>query len=363
MTATIADRYHIAPPDLPNDGERFVDHDLRGRSGHGGQCLVQCSNGDLLAFYSNTAADVWDGHSAAGWTEYRRSTDGGTTWGDPQVLEYSRAAWEREELCSALVFGVTAAPDGTLIAIVCRFATPEWIKADTPVYLTSADHGETWSAPRPLDPTADLTTAALTFDATFVHGREVFVVVFGDTGNMAEGTYNLYVSDDNGDTFRHRSTLPFDPRNYYVTGGVLDDSDLIVYSYPFRGADTTDERAIEYVRSADGGRSWSSVDATHVAKKLRNPQLSAKLGDRYFMHGRSGSYGTGSGRLVLYTSVDGIAWDEGTILYEDGQSDCYSANVVVGGDRLLIQSSINYDPDTKCVNERHWWVTDESRQS
>jgi len=60
-----------------------------------------------------------------------------------------------------------------------------------------------------------------------------------------------------------------------------------------------------------------------------------------------------------------VDWDDGILLYENGSpDDCYSANVVVGRsdpdlrDRLLIQSSINYDPDSKRVNECHWWVTD-----
>ena len=68
------------------------------------------------------------------------------------VLDYSKRAWEGDDVYSAIVFAVATVPNGTLIAFVCRFANAGWIKKLPPVYLLSRDHGETWSEPRPLAP-------------------------------------------------------------------------------------------------------------------------------------------------------------------------------------------------------------------
>ena len=45
--------FRVLPTDVPNKGIRFVDHEKDGRSGHAGNCLTECRNGDIVAFYSN----------------------------------------------------------------------------------------------------------------------------------------------------------------------------------------------------------------------------------------------------------------------------------------------------------------------
>ena len=126
------------------------------------------------------------------------------------------------------------------------------------------------------------------------------------------------------------------------------------------------------VRSEDGGRTWSDVQTTHFAKGIRNMQLSGKLGELYFMHGRSGSYprdlvgdDPGPGNFVLYSSRDGIHWDEGIVLMSrmqtPGGGDCYSANEVIGKydpatpERLLIHADVSYSGAK--TNMHQWWVT------
>ena len=52
----------------------------------------------------------------------------------------------------------------------------------------------------------------------------------GGSDNLCYGPYSLHVSADNGESFERRSILPFDYENYYVTAGVLDSGDIIVYS-------------------------------------------------------------------------------------------------------------------------------------
>lgn len=356
--------FRILPEGVPNRGILFVDRQAEGRSGHGGNCLAECHNGDILAFYSNVSGEVKNGHGVAGWSEYRRSTDGGITWGPPTVLEYSKRAWDGDEMYSALVFAATTAPDGTVIAFLSRFKEDLWVKQDVPVCLYSRDHGHTWSEPAVLDPDATVEDVSLTFDAVFVHNDKVFIAYMGGSANYCPGPYSLYVSEDHGAHFERRSEMPFDPENYYVTTGVLDNGDIIVYSYPYRSQGHINEYDIPYVISADEGHTWSEVQTTHFAKAIRNPQMSSKMGDRYYLHGRSGSKSRYPGNLVLYTSHDGIHWDDGIYLYhkEFGGPDCYSANEVIGKydpaapKRLLIQSSIAYEEGSNKVNAHHWWI-------
>jgi len=357
--------FQVVPDGVPNNGLLFVDHQKSDRSGHGGNCLTECRNGDIVAFYSNVSGEIQAGHGAAGWSEYRRSEDGGKTWGPPNVLDYSKRAWEGEEVYSALVFAVTTAPNGTLIAFACRFEGELWIKKLPPVYLMSNDQGRTWSDPYPLDTGVNVEEVSLTLDAVFVHNNQIFAVFMGGSAAYCDGPYTLYVSENNGETFERRSLLPFDYQNYYVTAGVLDQGKIIVYSYPYRADKVIDEYNINYVISADEGRTWSEVQTTKFARAIRNPQLSSKIGNFYFLHGRSGSLSRDPGNLVLYSSSDGIHWDDGTILHRKtfkGAYDAYSGNEVIGKydqtvpNRLLIQSSIAYDAGSRKVNEHHWWV-------
>ena len=81
--------YYITPSNLPNKGILFVDHAANNRSGHLGHALVQCENGDILAFYPN-CSDDGGGHSAVGWMEYKRSRDFGKTWEPPMIYTYSK---------------------------------------------------------------------------------------------------------------------------------------------------------------------------------------------------------------------------------------------------------------------------------
>ena len=50
-------------------------------------------------------------------------------------------------------------------------------------------------------------------DTSFVHAGEIFIVFRGGGANMTPGgPQTLWVSSDNGESFRQRSVLPFDPR-------------------------------------------------------------------------------------------------------------------------------------------------------
>ena len=199
---------------------------------------------------------------------------------------------------------------------------------------------------------------------SFVHDGTIYVFFKG--GKRGDGPISLYVSTDNGETFQQRSNHLFarrlNSKNYwYLTATVLPDGRFIVYAY--QGPE--DEYNAPYVISSDQGRTWSDVGYSFFEKKIRNPQISERIGEYYFIHGRTGNRGYDTGNFVLYKSRDGLNWDSGLFLNRgEGVafpgSDAYSGNAVVGRHdpsrplRLLIQASVSYCGSR--VNVKHWWI-------
>ena len=350
--------FSISPSDVPNDGRIFVDHSEEGRSGHGGQAIAEAKNGDIIAFYSNVSGTLHGGHSASGWSEYRISEDGGHSWSEPYILEYSMDVWNGDEYNSVLVDEVVTAPNGTIVAFARRYVNDFWRSVDT-VYLRSYDHGRTWTEALEVDP-AKSGTELSREEASLVYGNTIFVLFNDRFSNF--GMHRLYVSVDSGETFKKRSILPFDWDQWYGTMGVMPDGRLIAYSYN----SDDDGRVLQYTISEDLGRSWSGVETTEFEKRIRNPQLSDRIGRYYLMHGRSGQSGDDPRHFVLYRSTDAVNWDEGVFLNRGSADsvDSYSTNAVVGRfkdstpTRLLIQASIGYDDEGRRVNLHHWEVGD-----
>ena len=369
--------FSIAPKNLPNDGIMFIDNESANRSGHYGSALTECKNGDILAFYTNVSGKIFQGHGIAGWSEYKRSTDGGKTWGNPVVVPYSRKVWDVNRVTgdslpkgksyiAAFVRSVITAPNGTLVAFLSRQLASNrdnYLGFKTPVYILSHDNGHTWTEPREVDEIATAKEISLTNDdgASFVHDGVIYTVFIGGYGT---GEYSFYASHDNGETFAKVSEGLFQHRKYksnyyYMTAKALDDGRFIVYSY-----DLNDEYNLPYVISSDKGRTWSEVKTTYMAKRVRDAQMSEKIGDYYFMVGRSGSFGSDPMNLVLYASKNGIDWDNGQYLKKVQKTlDSYSAIEVVGkydpkqAKKVLIQGSVGYGVGAS-VNVKHWWIDD-----
>ena len=353
--------YRLDPENPPNDGILFVDHSRAGRSGHLGHALVEYAPGKILAFYPNCSDDN-KGHSAVGWTEYKRSHDGGKTWGDPEILAYTKTLLASKLSAFAEKAVLTDQGDIVVFFLVCDISTDTiWSHFQKPTYVVSSDQGRTWSEPVELGDKRGRVYDARCFDG------EIFALNFANDndinflGNKQEHVYELYVSRNGGRTFAKRSVLPFDTMGRsYGTIGMLDSGELVAYIYN-RNA----ERESDYVLSDDGGRTWSEPRTAHFSKKIRNPQLISMDGC-YFLHGRSGSLGEEKGHLVLYSSRDGLSWDEGVYLRKRTAGlGAYSNSIVVGSkdpdipNRLLIQASHAYELNK--TNVLHWWLTLPSR--
>lgn len=366
------DDYEISPSNPPNKGILFVNHETTGRSGHVGNVVTECPNGDILAFYMNSSGILWGGHGAAGWTEYKRSTDGGKTWSEASIFAYSKKIWEENDSIveaydfnsyyTAYVTSVIAAPNGNLVAFVSqRLPILPVEKQRKPVYLISKDNGYTWGEPKLVDEKASFEEVTILHSdaGAFVHEGNIYAVFIGGGSNdYNEGKYTFYRSEDNGNTFKRISEDLFagTSSGKHVSANVLDDGSFIIYSF-----NPNDEHNLPYVISKDKGLTWSEVRYTYMEKRMRNAQVSEKIGDYYFMTGRSGNSGDDPSCLVLYASKDGINWDRGLFLNKVQIGlDSYTANEVIGKynldtpKRLLIQSSIGYNGLS--TNVAHWWV-------
>jgi len=350
-------RFEIDPANPPNDGVLFVDHSKTGRSGHLGHALVEYAPGRILAFYAN-CSDFKDGHNGDGWMEYKRSENGGRTWGEPTVLEYSKEVYDKGLGRSVMCEKAVRTDDGAIVLFNLECEGKGWMPLAIPTCQRSADGGLTWEPTKPMGD-----EPGRIWDAILHDGCILALELCNDSknhwyGNLPEHHYALYASEDRGRTFSLRSVLPLEiERRGYGTMAIMPDGSLIAYVYQI-----DDEKNLEYVISPDGGHTWGSVRAAFMARQIRNPQMAAFRGG-YVLHGRSGSMGEEAikGHFVLYTSHDGINWDAGRYLRmrEEGVG-AYSNNLLVtsanAGEppRLLIQASHAYELSK--TNVLHWWL-------
>ena len=342
---------------LPSEGTVFVDHSKKKRSGHLSHALVEYKKDCILSFYSNcsgTRPVKLPGHSGFGWLETRRSLDGGHTWSEPTVLEHSWHCFLDEPYTVSCEFAVST-KDDEIVAFLTRMENPNgWEPHGIPCFIRSFDGGHTWSEPTDL-----CERKGRIFDAIVIDG-EIYVLMHANDMFFAktpENIYYIYKSDDGGKTFAEYSSLPNHVIGYSYGNLVYrDDGALICYRYL-----PDDEFNMPYDISYDKGKTWTEHGMSRCAKRIRNPQV-VKVKGGYLLHGRSGLMSFDIPiAFVLYTSKDGINWDEGEYLCEKtGNGAYYSNNHVFdqedGSQRVLIQASIPWGGPWQ-VNVNHWWLT------
>jgi len=329
--------------------EIYVDNAARNRSGHMSHAMIEYVPNHILAFNSNCSPKRCAGHAAYGWIEYRRSADGGKTWSEIFELPFARQAF-LDGMFTVSVEKAVACDDGTIVAFCLRNSPyheaccEPWL---TPMYVISLDGGKTWTEEKEL-----AQYKGRIYDARYHEGC-IYVLEFcndaeiGFTGNKPEHVYRIFKSDDNGLCFKELCVVPINGtgRGY---GSMLfrPDGSLIVYAY-----NINDEFNIDYVISPDKGQTWEKAQTSPVKRGIRNPQT-AILGNTYFLHGRGAITDTA---FVLYTSTDGIHWDDGHLLAPERPACYYSNNLVVHDGNspahLLIQYSETYREC--CVNVMH----------
>ena len=342
----------------------FVDNEKKRRSGHVGHGLAAFGPGKIIDFYPNYAYDRCEGHSAFGWMEYRISTNGGKSFGRAKKLPYSFETMLQGVHTISVEKAVSPRED-VIVAICLVNSQYEPICCepwDNPTVIRSEDGGKTWSEPIQLSP-----YRGRVYDAIY-HEGSIYAFEFchdGSTtflGHRPEHLYRLFKSDDEGKSFYEVSVIPFPDTKDRAYGAlaISPENKLIAYAYNF-----ANETHMDCAISDDMGKTWEWVGTSYVAKKIRNPQIGL-LDGQYILHGRSGGWEDAD--FVLYTSADGIHWDEGTVLVEKKTACFYSNNVTVrdetGKERMLVQYSENIFENLKPtdkgwrsqVNVMHFWL-------
>ena len=332
----------------------YIDNQKRGRSGHMGHPMLNLGNGRIMDFNSNTSAVRCDGHSGFGWMEYRMSDDYGETFGDFNIVPYTKDIL-LDGIYAAIIETAVVCDDGTVVAICNMFSQENSVCCNPygiPTYIRSYDMGQTWEEAKLLS-----NYEGRVYSARY-HDGKIYVLEFCNrevVGKTDKDVYRIFCSCDNGDTFKELCVVPFNSTEgrFYGTMQFNEAGHLIVYAY-----NENSENELDYAISKDCGKTWGETGICYLEKKIRNPQV-AILDGQFILHGREAAI---INAFVLYTSEDGIVWDEGHRIV-DYHPACsfYSNNVVVNKDeknKLLIQYSQTFTESSR-VNIYHMWIENE----
>lgn len=306
---------HISAADV------YIDNKSRSRSGHMSHAMAETAPGNIIAFNSNCSPKRCGGHSAFGWVEYRYSYDGGKTWSESHDLPFSR---------EILLDGVNSISiekavflDGVLTCFaVCNTQAREvccepW--EDAPLVIQSYDCGKTWE-----DPTVFSKYPGRIYDAAVKDGI-IYVVETCDKdfiSDIKKERFRLFTSSNNGKTFQGKSIIDIDSYHRgYAAMQFLADGTLAVYT-----CDLDTSYFLDISLSRDNGATWERREHIRLKSGMRNVQI-APLSGGYVMHGRAWLNELWGCGQVIYTSKDGINWDDGIIL-EPERTACYYSNML-----------------------------------
>ena len=321
----------------------LVDNEKRKRSGHVGHAMTEFLKGKIMVFNSNTSFDRFCGHTNYGWVEYRTSEDYGKSFGRAKVFPYSREMFFNGINSVAVEKAITC--DNGVIAVfatLCSLFSENCFEPHgKPQVVLSCDGGNTWGKPIEVS-----SYRGRIFDVLYHKGVCYVLQSCNDCdvsffANKPEHVYRLFKSTDNCKTFEEVSVVGFLELMGRAYGNMIftPDEKLIVYTY-----NVNDEQNMDYCISEDYGLTWTERGKCFVKNKIRNPQIGL-LDGQYILHGRAGESEAGNGAFVIYTSADGLKWDDGKVLVKGRPACYYSENLTVrmpnGKERMYIKYSEN----------------------
>ncbi len=332
----------------------FVDNQARFRSGHMTHAMAEYRPGKIIDFNSNCSPVRVGGHAAFGWVEYRFSDDWGETWSEPRDLPLSRKLFFDGVYTISIERAVVT--HGVITLFVLRntqyapICCQPW---DTPQIIRSFDGGESWTEPYEMSPWKGRVYDAVTRDGV-IYAMEFCNDNF--VGKTEEHLYRLYRSCDDGASFREVGVIDLEHLGHaYGALQFLADGTLAAYSNCI-----SDGRNLSVSVSGNLGATWRKLPEIRLAEGMRNVQI-GRLGGGFVMHGRAWHPGdsTGAG-FVVYTSRDGLEWDDG-IMLEKRKLLCYYSNNMTmklpdGRERMLVQYSDRYDEAAPRVNVMHLFM-------
>ncbi len=332
----------------------YINNEARGRSGHMGHPILNLGNGRIMDFNSNVSAVRCDGHSGFGWMEYRISDDYGETFGDFNIVPYTMEVL-LDGVASAIIETAVVCDNGAIVAVCNIFSQENSVCCNPygiPTYIRSYDMGKTWEEAKQLS-----TFEGRVYSARYYDGK-IYVLEFCNrevVGETDNDVYRIFCSYDNGDTFEELCLVPFNSTKGRFYGAMQFDTygNLFVYAY-----NEKNETELDYAISKDAGKTWSKTGSCYLAKRIRNPQI-AILDGQFILHGRESC---NTNAFVLYTSEDGIIWDEGhRIVNYQPACSFYSNNVIINKNaknKLMVQYSQTFTESNR-VNIYHMWIENE----
>ena len=317
--------------------EVYIDNKARRRSGHMSHAMAEYAPGKIIAFNSNCSALRCGGHAAFGWIEYRYSEDCGSSWSEIHELPFSK------EILLDGIHTISVEKcvyhNGVLTCFAIRntqagdICCEPW---DTPLVLQSYDLGKTWEKPFEFSP-----WRGRIYDAKVKDGV-IYVLQFCNpdfTSERPEDRYRLFTSTDNGKSFQVCSEVDIETINHaYGALNFLADGTLLAYACNIKNS-----YLLAVSRSFDNGKNWEKLPSIQMKHGIRNVQI-APLGDGYIIHGRAGLGAEWGKGQVIYTSVDGLNWDDGILLDTEKQA-CYYSNMQPLKDKIILHYSDLYNQE------------------
>ncbi|HET7500438.1 MAG TPA: hypothetical protein VFK02_05525 [Kofleriaceae bacterium] len=221
-----------------------------------------------------------------------------------------------------LASGYNPATTETLNGIACRYAGEAWVVGNHGTLLYTSDAGATWS-PRPVPTTGDLRSLATQdFGPVFIAGNGVFLVST-DTGahwtQLADSSTNfrsvaaaqdaetvLAVSDD--------GALWSVENKQLVKRGTFAGARAVAVSPDGQTAVLVGDNLI--VRSADAGRTWSSLSASEAVRY-----------DDVRVDASGQAVAVGAGGAIAH-----IAFDGSVVMQHIGSADLHTIHIAEVGE-------------------------------